>query len=222
MEQRIVQPSKTRSPLLVARARVRRILDFEAGRASLLVPSAVRPSLSPTSSLSSLASRSKPISFINRRFWRTSRREKRDESSRWRWYRYRYICIESTRKVIRKRVLDIVPLQRYVSPNNRNTYAANSFGTSNPIVLDKTRPGYGFFEMVTAVFGGERCEPLYRESKVSIFSLFFHVFASRYRATLPVLCRIVTIFPIFITICTRATCNAIRRPRIFISIAIFR
>lgn len=44
------------------------------------------------------------------------------------------------------------------TPNNRNTYAANSFGTSNPIVLDKTRPGYGFFEMVTAVFGGEWCE----------------------------------------------------------------
>lgn len=96
--------------------------------------------------------------FINRRFWRTPRwsEEKKSEGgSRWRWY----ICIyESAGKVICKWVLDIVSLQRYVSPNNRNTYAANSFGTSNPIVLDKTRPGYGFFEMVTAVFGGEWCE----------------------------------------------------------------
>lgn len=138
--------------------RARRILDFEAGRASLLVLSAVCPSISR----SYVFFTEKPTSRSNIRLLTVDFGERRDGAkkkseggSRWRWY----ICIyESAGKVICKWVLDIVSLQRYVSPNNRNTYAANSFGTSNPIVLDKTRPGYGFFEMVTAVFGGEWCE----------------------------------------------------------------
>lgn len=137
MEQRIVQPSKTRSPLLLGIGAHLRILDFEAGRASLLVPSA-RLSLS----LSPMSSSSRAASALDPR-------------------RYRLLTVDFgvAMEVIQIYIrIDTYSFRCNDTPNNRNTYAANSFGTSNPIVLDKTRPGYGFFEMVTAVFGGEWCE----------------------------------------------------------------